>query len=171
MRLRRTVLVGLLAIGLMLPATADVAGAATGNVSGTLTGPGGFRQQGCNGIISEIGNGTYAAEGLGRGTYVFDVCITNTGPIAFDGTVTFRRRSGATVTGTIAGTLPSGGGPTFAVTVTGGTKRYARARGDLVIGPLAESAQHNCDPRVGICLDWTDTGPVTGTLRHVQNRD
>ena len=54
---------------------------------------------------------------------------------------------------------------------TGGTKRYVNARGDLAIGPLAESDSHNCDPRIGICLDWTDTGPVTGTLRHVHRHD
>jgi hypothetical protein len=170
MRFRRTVLVGLLVIGAVLPTTADGAGAATRNVSGTLTGPGGFRLEGC-GVISEIGSGTYAATGLGRGTYVFDVCITSTGPVTFDGTVTFTRSSGATLTGHIGGTFNGGSGPTFAVSVTGGTKRYAHAGGDLVIGPLGQSEEHNCDPRIGICLDWTDSGALTGTLRHVRHRD
>jgi hypothetical protein len=170
MRFRRTVLVGLLALGAVLPMTADGAGAVTRNVAGTLTGPGGFRSEGC-GIISEIGSGTYVATGLGRGTYVFDVCITSTNPVTFDGTVTFTRRTGATLTGHIGGTFTGGPGPTFAVSVTGGTKRYAHARGDLVIGPLAESEPRNCDPRIGICLDWTDSGTVTGILRHVRHRD
>jgi hypothetical protein len=165
MNMRRTLVAVLVLGALALPMTA--AGAAAGNVSGTLTGPGGFRPEGC-GIISEIGHGTYRASGLGEGTYVFDVCITSTSPITFAGTVTFTRRGGATLTGTIGGTFTGGSGPTFLVTVTGGTRHYRGATGSLGIGPLVESDPHNCDPRIGICLDWTDTGPLTGTLDRVR---
>jgi hypothetical protein len=167
MRLRRTLAVGLLVGASAIPITADAAGAVTRNVSGTLTGPGGFRSEGCNGIISEVGSGTYTTTGLGSGTYAFDVCITSS-PLAFAGTMTFTRRTGATLHGTIVGTVESGSGPLFTVTVTGGTRRYANARGTLMVGPLVESSPHNCDPRVGICLDWTDTGPIVGRLTHVR---
>jgi hypothetical protein len=162
--MRRTLVAVLLVAASALPMTA--AGAAARNVSGTLTGPGGFRFEGC-GIISEIGQGTYAAKGLGEGTYAFDVCITSLSPITFVGTVTFTRRTGATLTGTISGT--STGGATFLVTVTGGTGRYERTTGSLVIGPLIRSDQHNCEH--ALCLDWTDTGPLVGTLGHVRNHD
>jgi hypothetical protein len=166
MRCRRLIVSGLLVGALVVPA--EAAGAATREVSGTLTGPGGFVTGGCAGIISEFGSGTYSAKGLGTGTYRFDVCITDPGVLTFAGTATFTRRTGATLTGTIAGTFGGGPGPTFAVTVTGGTRRYAKAQGTLTIGPLVESNSTNCDPRVGVCLNWTDTGPVTGTLRHVR---
>jgi hypothetical protein len=165
--MRRT-LVALLLVGASaLPMTA--AGAAARNVSGTLTGPGGFRSEGC-GIVSEIGQGTYTAKGLGEGAYAFDVCVTSTSPITFAGTVTFTRRTGATLTGTIGNTFTGSGGPVFLVTVTGGTGRYARATGSLVIGPLGESDQHNCVPGVfpPLCIDWTDSGPLAGTLSHVR---
>jgi hypothetical protein len=144
---RRLIVSGLLVGALVVPA--DVAGAATRNVSGTLTGPGGFTPGGCAGIVSEFGSGTYATKGLGIGTYRFDVCITDPGVLTFAGTVTFTRRTGATVTGTIAGTFGGGPGPVFTVTVTGGTRRYAKARGALTIGPLVESDSSTATPESG----------------------
>jgi hypothetical protein len=65
--------------------------------------------------------------------------------------------------GTIAGTFASPG-PTWNVTVTGGTKRFSGATGELTVGPLVQSNMHNCDPRVGICMNWTDFGQISGTL-------
>ena len=84
---------------------ADAAGAATRNVSGTMTGPGAFEPKGC-GVISVVGHGTYTSTGLGQGTYVYDACVLSTSPFDFEGTVTFTRRTGATLTGTIDGTVP-----------------------------------------------------------------
>ena len=165
MRFRRMVVAGLLLAVFVVPA--EGAGAATRQRSGTMTGPGAFEPKGC-GIISVVGHGTYTSTGLGQGTYVYDACVLSTSPFDFEGTVTFTRRTGATLTGTIDGTVPGATQPNFVVTVTGGTRRYAHAVGELMIGPLAESDPTNCDPRIGICLHWTDTGPVTGTLRHVR---
>ena len=48
--------------------------------------------------------------------------------------------------------------------ITGGTKQFAHAGGTLTIGPLVRSDFTNCDPRIGLCLDWRDTGPITGTI-------
>ena len=134
------------------------------NVEGTMTGPGGFRFTGCAGIITEVGSGTFTAKTLGSGTYSFEVCISGSSPFTFSGTATLVARNGARLDGVINGT---GSQPEFPVAITGGTKQFSHAAGDLVLGPFSESDQHNCDPRVGICIDWTDTGPITGTLRNV----
>jgi hypothetical protein len=135
-------------------------------VDGTLTGAGGFRLEGC-GLITEIGSGTFRAKGLGPGTYAFNVCVSIDGTITFDGTITLTTAGGATLTGTIGGTFTGGPGPTFDVVITGGTKQFAHAGGTLTVGPLVESDFTNCDPRVGVCFDWRDTGPITGTITNV----
>ena len=135
-------------------------------VDGTLTGPGGFRPQGC-GVITEVGSGTFRAQGLGPGTYEFNVCVTTDPVITFDGTMTLTTTGGATLNGTISGTYTGGAGPTFDVAITGGTRQFARAGGSLTIGPLVQSDHTNCDPRIGICLDWHDTGAITGTITNV----
>ena len=144
------------------------ASAATGDrpVDGTLTGPGGFRFEGC-GLITEVGTGTFHARGLGPGTYEFDACVTLDPEITFDGTITLTTAGGATLTGTVTGTFTSGPGPTFDVVITGGTRQFAHAGGTLTIGPLVQSDQMNCDPRGEICLDWRDTGPITGSITNV----
>jgi hypothetical protein len=148
---------------------ASRAGAATRDVAGTMSGPGGFRFLGCDGVVSAIGSGTYEATGLGAGTYEFDVCInTSPFPIRFAGNIVFTTRNGgATLTGTIGGIFVGGPGPSFSVTVTGGTKRFAKTEGELVLGPFVKSNELNCTPAL-ICFDWTDTARVTGTLRHVK---
>jgi hypothetical protein len=152
-----------LAGALLLPATA---GAKHGNVEGTMTGPAGFSfGSGCNGIILDQGTGTFTAAGLGTGTYRYDVCITSVSPITFDGTASVATRRG-TLSGTIVGTCTSVC-PQFPLTITAGTGQYRKTRGTLLLGPLAQTNQTNCDPRVGICLNWVDVGPITGTLTHV----
>ncbi len=134
-----------------------------------MSGPGGFRVgQACDGPVSEVGTGGYSATGLGHGQYSFDVCITTFPVVTFAGSVTFTTSNGATLGGTISGTFTGGIGPSFNVTVTVGTKRFRRTGGDLVIGPLVESNFINCQHM--ICLDWTDTGPISGTLRHISRR-
>jgi hypothetical protein len=132
-------------------------------VEGTLTGAGGFRVEGC-GAVTEIGSGTFRARGLGSGTYAFNVCVSIDENITFDGTITLTTTGGATLAGTIGGTFTGGSGPTFDVVITGGTKQFAQAGGTLTVGPLVQSDFTNCDPRVGVCFDWRDTGPITGTI-------
>jgi hypothetical protein len=136
-------------------------------VDGTLTGPGGFRFLGCDGTVTEIGSGAFRARGLTSGTYSFAVCVTVDSGITFDGTITLTTAHGGMLTGTISGSFTGGPGPVFDVAVTGGTKRFAHARGALTVGPLVESDLSNCNPHTGVCLDWTDTGPITGTITHV----
>jgi hypothetical protein len=84
--------------------------------------------------------------------------------ITFDGTITLTTTGGATLAGTIGGTFTGGSGPTFNVVITGGTKQFAHAGGTLTVGPLVQSDSTNCDLRVGLCFDWRDTGPITGTI-------
>jgi hypothetical protein len=132
-----------------------------------MSGPGSFKSASCAGATAdEIGSGSYAATGLGIGTYTFDACITRTASgFTFGGSVTFVTRTGAKLRGTIGGTFSGSGSPSFTVQVTGGSKRFARATGSLVIGPFTTTNETNCAH--GICVDFTLTGPVTGTLHHV----
>jgi hypothetical protein len=165
MRISKGFAIAGLALVLAFPVSAGAAD--SHNVKGTLTGPGGFRfTTGC-GVITEIGNGTFDATALGRGTYSFTVCIRAVTPtITFDGNIIFTGTGGATLTGTIQGAFTGPPGPIFNVTITDGTKRFTHATGPLTVGPLTESNSFNCDYRFGICFNWTDTGPITGTLSH-----
>jgi hypothetical protein len=156
---------GLLLGVIAIPMTVATAGAATRPVSGTITGPGGYRSEGCNGLISQIGSGTYTSRGLGHGSYTFDLCVTSMSPVAttVEGTMTFTRTGGARITGTVDSTFPGGQPETFAVSITGGTRQYAHAHGQIVVGPLAATNQHNCG---GVfCLDWTDTSQFSGMIQ------
>jgi hypothetical protein len=153
----------ILIVGVLAPP----AGAASSghDIDGTMTGSGAFVAAGCA-TIEEIGSGTFKAQGLGLGTYEFSVCIAVGGVITFDGFVTLTTSGNSTITGDISGSFTGATpGPQFDVIITGGTKKYANATGVLTLGPLMESNFTNCDPRVGICLNWTDTGPLTGTIR------
>jgi hypothetical protein len=165
MRTRWMIGVGIVAA--MVLTTGGAAGAATRGVDGTMSGPGGFRSATCaGGTADEFGSGSYAASALGIGTYTFDACITQGGSgFTFSGTAKFVTRSGAKLRGTIGGTFSGSGSPSFTVQVRSGTKRFVRATGSLVLGPLASSNETNCAH--GICADFTSSGPVTGTLHHV----
>lgn len=143
------------------------AGAAIRNGDGQMSGPGGFRPATCDGgAVTVIGSGTFAAEQFGIGLYQFDVCLTAspTGGLTYAGTALFTMRSGAELRGTIAGTLESSL-PQWVVTVTSGTRRFKHATGTLKLGPLTQTNETNCAHL--ICSDWTDSGPLVGTLRHV----
>jgi hypothetical protein len=166
-RIRMCALTMFLALGAIVPG-AQPAAAAPPHFEGRLIGAGGFRVEGC-GTITEIGSGKFHAGGLGHGTYSFRVCVTVRETITFAGFVTLTFVDGAILSGTISGTYdPAGGGPAFPVVVTGGTQRFARASGAFTIGPLVQDKQYNCDPRVGICFDWRDTGPMVGDVpRHL----
>lgn len=177
--MRRPLGVGILLVGVAAitagPAAASAApgaaSAATKTVNGTMTGPGGFRFEGCPGVVTQIGSGTYAATGLGRGTYTFRACVQSTFPVTFAGTITFMTTHGARLDGTLGGVFAGGPGPLFDITVTGGTRKFTKARGHLTIGPLVASGYTNCEVHPGgVCFDWTDTAPVTGALRHGRER-
>ena len=163
----RRILLCALAMCFVLGVAPGASEAAQGRpVDGTMTGPGGFRVEGC-GLVTEIGSGEFRARGLGRGTYVFSVCVTNGPPLTSDGTITLTTAGGATLSGTIGNTFTGGAGPIFEVVITGGTKQFAHAGGTLTIGPLVRSDFTNCDVRINLCLDWRDTGPITGTITNV----
>lgn len=151
---------------------AGAAGAAARRPGGSVSGTGHFETPGsCTGIIEQLGSGTFAARDFGVGTYRYDVCITQgASSLSFAGTASFTTHSGASLEGTVGGTTPLGQYPTFVVTVTGGTRRYRHATGTLTMGELTESNLSNCDPRSGICTSWSETGPLSGRLRHVRHR-
>src|SRR4029453_14646114 len=135
----RRILLCALAMFFVLGAASGASAATAGRpVDGTLTGPGGFRLEGC-GLVTEIGSGTFRAKGLGPGTYAFNVCVSINGTIMFDGTITLTTAGGATLTGTIGGTFTGGPGPPFDAVMPGGTKQFAHAGGTLTVGPLVES--------------------------------
>jgi len=164
---RRRILLCALAMFFVLGVAPGASAATDGRpVAGTMTGAGGFRLEGC-GQVTNIGSGEFCARGLGRGTYAFNVCVFNDTVLTFDGTITLTTAGGATLTGTIGGTFTGGAGPIFDVVITGGTKQFAQAGGTLTFGPLVQSDFTNCYPQADICLDWRDTGPITGTITNV----
>ena len=119
------------------------------------------------GLIDIVGSGVFAGKQFGIGTYVFDVCFTTTATgHDYAGTARFTMRSGAKLRGTIVGSTSGGPPPFYPFTVTGGTRRFRHATGTLNLGGFTETNQTNCSH--GICTEWTDTGPITGTLRHVR---
>jgi hypothetical protein len=153
--------VALLVVTTFAPSASAVGGR---DVKGTVAGAGGFEFVAGCGVITEVGSGTFRATALGHGTYTFTVCIEIAPTITFNGTIAMTTTGGATLTGTIGGSFTGGPGPAFDVVVTGGTKQFANAAGTLTVGPLIESDFTNCDPRVGICLNWRDVGPITGAI-------
>jgi hypothetical protein len=159
-----------LAAGVVVPA--GTVGAAVRHVDGSVSGTGHFEPaSSCTGTVEQLGSGTFSARDFGVGTYRYDACITQgSSNLTFTGTASFTTHSGASLDGTIGGTGPLGQYPTFVVTVTGGTRRYRHATGTLTMGELTESNLADCDPRVGICLSWSETGPLSGRLRHVRHR-
>ena len=174
---RRALVIGVAIVGLL--AVPGPAGAASRMVSGSMGGSGHFVFGGGCGIGRVTGDGTFAAAGVGNGTYRYDVCIED-GPTV-SGTLTFTTHSGAALTGALEGVpfpgdesgrqvIPATGGPAlYTMTVTGGTRRYAHATGTLTVGPLAETELTGCNAHVGVCSGWHDAGPVSGTLRHVRH--
>lgn len=54
--------------------------------------------------------------------------------------------------------------PLVTIDVTGGTGRFRRATGELVLD-LEQYDQTNCYPQAGICFEWKERGRITGRLR------
>ena len=165
---------GIIGIGITMVAvllTPGTAGAAVRHVDGGLSGPSSYAPATCAGGLTNIsGTGTFAAGNFGIGTYKLEVCVTQLeSSFSAVGTALFTTRSGAKVRGTIDSSFPSGQLATYTVKVTGGTKRYSRVLGTLVMGPLTQSDFRDCDAG-GICSTWTDAGALTGTLRRVAPR-
>jgi hypothetical protein len=151
---------GALAASVLVGAVPASASSVVLNVEGTMSGPGGLGSN-ClgGGAITEFGSGTFQASGLGGGTYSFSVCIFDFNGVPMDfGTITFTTSVDATLTGDTGGVF---GGPTFDVTITGGTKQFTDATGSLTLS-LAESDFTNC--HLAICADWHDAGSLTGNL-------
>ncbi len=146
-------------------AAVPAAGAApnkTKNVDGVFNGAGGFVFNSSCPLIIDATTGTYRAKHLGRGTYSFHICVTNPGLLHAVGTFDLVTRSGAQLHGAIDTDLPTPlhGVP---VTIADGTRRFARATGTLVLDFVMFN-ETNCDPRVGICLNWDERGTITGTI-------
>jgi hypothetical protein len=166
MRLRRFV-----AVALVLPLVGFVIGAGPADaakrppkakaVTGTYTGEAGFEFGVCP-LVGYTSAGTYEAKRLGTGTYSLNTCAEVPGQVHLTGTIVFVTRKGARLNGTIDALLDSGLS-NVPVTLTGGTKRFAGATGSLVLA-ITQSNQRNCDPRVGICFNWTEHAAITGTI-------
>ena len=100
---------------------------------------------------------------LGKASYHTEICVEVTPQITFGGTFLITVLSGDTLTGAINGTF-AGGALSLPLQITGGTGRFARASGTLTLGPINQFDFSNCDPRVGICLDWHETATISGNL-------
>ena len=156
------------AVVLIAPGTA---GALARDASGTLTGTGAFTPASCTGGTADVsGSGTFTSTGIGNGTYTYSACISQVAgqpsTFSFAGKAKFVTNSGAKLKGRIVGTqVVNGNNPTLTVKITGGTKRFAVAAGKLFLGPFTESNQSNCAHQ--ICANWDETGPVTGTVKHI----
>lgn len=153
-------------IATVVMATTATAGAAIRNPDGQMAGPASFGSTECDGAVSYVGTGTFAGKELGIGTYSLDACLSTVAPgYTFTGTIKFTFRSGAKLRGTINSHIEEP--PVqFLVDVTGGTKRFAKARGTLVLGPFTQSNCTRLEHQT--CTAWTDTGHIGGTLVGVQ---
>jgi hypothetical protein len=162
---RMLLLTGAIIVTVLL-ATAGAASAAIRNPDGQMAGPSSFEASDCDGSVSYLGTGMFAGREFGIGTYTFDVCLSTVAPgFTFTGTIKFTFRSGAKLRGTI-NTHIDAPPVQFLVDVTGGTKRFAKARGTLVLGPFTQS---ECTRQEHlICTAWTDTGHIGGTLIRVR---
>jgi hypothetical protein len=108
-------------------------------------------------------HGTYRATHLARGTYALSMCVTAVTPtIHAVGTLDLMTNNGATLHGAIDAEI-AGALVNIAVTVTGGTKRFAGATGELSLA-LVQFNQSGCDPRIGICLFWDEKGTIDGAV-------
>lgn len=131
-------------------------------VSGTGTGSGVFTPYptvDCGAIASQTSSGTIKIRALGRGTYLFQACLTDdyTQLVRF----VFTDRRGDELVATFAS--PASPYP-FPLEITGGTGRFAGATGTLRIS-TARSNETNCYPQVQICFNWDETVTVEGELR------
>jgi hypothetical protein len=160
---RRLVLAAtsVLTILVLLVISALPAAAATKPVTGSFDGSGGFDTgRGC-GLIGYVSSGTYEATHLGRGTYTLDFCVDDSA-LNVTGTLEFVTRHGAQLHGVLDTQLLTGL-TAVPITLAGGTKRFDGATGELSI-TITQFNQSECDPRVGVCLRWDETGDVTGTI-------
>lgn len=159
--MRRTLAAVLLVTSALVAAAP--AGAHHGRpVSGTGTGSGVFTPYStadCGGIASQTSSGTIRIRTLGRGTYLFGVCLTD--DFTQLGRFVFTNRKGDELVATFA----SASSPyPFPMEITGGTGRFAGATGTLRIS-TSRSNETNCYPQVQICFNWDETVTVEGELR------
>jgi hypothetical protein len=134
-------------------------------VTGTYDGEAGFRFEGCS-LVAYVSSGTYQAKHLGRGTYALNTCVDVSGPVHIAGTFALVTRRGAQLRGTIDASV-GGGFDDVPVAITGGTRRFAGATGTLHLD-VTMFDQRNCEPRVGICFDWSEHADITGTITKVR---
>jgi hypothetical protein len=163
---RKIMLVGVI-IATALMVTSGTASAAIRHPDGQMTGPSAFVASTCEGAtVGYFGTGTFAGTEFGIGSYALYACLSTEPPgFTFTGSIEFTFRSGAKLRGTINNTIDNT--PVrFLVDVTGGTKRFANARGTLELGPFTQT---DCTLQEHlICIRWTDTGHIGGTLIRVK---
>jgi hypothetical protein len=162
--MRRALVIAVVAV-LAFVAAAPVADAAPSKVkpvSGEVLGAGGFVLDGSCSLIIYSTAGTYRAKHLGRGTYTLRFCVTVPSAFHFSGTLELVTKRGHQLHGIIDSDVPA---PLqdIPVTIAGGTGRFQGATGTLLLS-LTQFDLSGCDPRVGVCLFWKETGTITGTI-------
>lgn len=118
------------------------------------------QQAGC--IAVTVHDGTLTASVLGAGAYHLEACAYWDTVMRVAGVLTITTPGGHVLTAGLDEVFYGALDTTF--TVTGGTGRFRRATGTLTLR-LEAFDQRNCHPRVGVCLNWSEQGPVTGTVR------
>ena len=123
-------------------------------VTGAFTGTQSFEFGGGCSFVHQVYDATYQPARPGLGSVHVDVCVEpGGGDFVVDGTFQLTTRTGATVTGTVAGTVtPDEGGFTadldFTLTVAQGTRQFQHATGTVTLdgvwnvgGPIGDSIE------------------------------
>jgi hypothetical protein len=135
----------------------------TRNVDAVFAGAGGFLTGRCSGLVTMFSDDTIRGGWLAHSTFTFSICIDSTHPEEGSGTFSLTDPAGSTLAGVISGEFT----PRAPIRLTGGTGRFAHARGHLVLGQIRVTDETNCDPTHTICLNWNDDGVIKGTVKNV----
>ena len=131
---------GMLAFVAGAPAGAEPGPALSRAASGQFTGTTSytFNTGGCgfSSPIHQVYDATYGARGA-SGAIHLDGCVTiATNPFEYNGSFELKIEQGGILSGSVTGTIGGATGCTpfaFVLTVTGGTNRFARAKGSIAV--------------------------------------
>jgi hypothetical protein len=164
MRIRALVIASVMTLATFVPVGPASAAAGPQSIVGSFRGAGSLVYDGNCAVILNPNGGHYHSTHLGRGSYSLNLCVTSTAPhLHVTGAFELVTLGDGHVHATVDTDLDNGltGVP---ATINGGTKRFTNATGTLTID-VAMFDQTNCDPRIGICLNWKERGNFTGTIQ------